>query len=42
MHSWEEDAAAKGITLAAESVICNDAPDGDAEAACRALGAVLA
>ena len=30
MRSWEEDCAAAGITLAAESVICNDAPDDDA------------
>ncbi len=42
MRSWEEDAAAKGVTLAADSVICNDAPDDDATAACKALGATVA
>ena len=42
MRSWEEDAAAKGVTLACDSVICNDAPDDDAEAACKALGAAIA
>ena len=42
MRSWEEDCAAAGITLAAESVICNDAPDDDAIAACKALGAAIA
>ena len=42
MRAWEEDCAASGITLAAESVICADAPDGDALAACEALGAAIA
>ncbi len=42
MRSWEEDCAEAGITLAAESVICNDAPDDDAIAACKALGAAIA
>ena len=42
MNAWEEDCAASGITLAAQSVICNDAPDDEAEAACKALGAALA
>ena len=42
MSTWEEDCAASGITLATNSVICNDAPDGEAEAACKALGAALA
>ncbi len=42
MRSWEEDAASKNITLARESVICNDAPDDDAVAACKALGAAIA
>ena len=42
MRSWEEDCAAAGIGLAAESVICNDAPDDEAVEACRALGAALA
>lgn len=42
MRNWEETCAADGAVLACESVICNDAPDGDAEAACRSLGAALA
>ena len=42
MNAWEEDCAANGITLAAGSVICNDAPDDEAESACKALGAALA
>ena len=42
MRSWEESCADAGITLAADSVICNDAPDDEAINACKALGAVLA
>ena len=42
MRSWEDDCADAGITLAAESVICNDAPDEEALEACRALGETLA
>ncbi len=42
MRTWEDDCAGAGITLAAESVICNDAPDDDALEACRALGETLA
>lgn len=42
MRSWEENCADAGITLACESVICNDAPDDEAIAACKALGAALA
>ena len=41
MRAWEDDCAASGIRLAAESVICAAAPDDDALAACRALGASL-
>ena len=41
MRAWEADCQAAGITLAAESVICADAPDDEALAACRALGAAL-
>ena len=41
MRNWEADCAANGIALACDSVICNDAPDDDAQAACRALGAAL-
>ncbi len=42
MRQWETDCAAAGITLAADSVICVDAPDDDAALACNALGAALA
>ena len=42
MRTWEDDCAGSGITLAAESVICNDAPDDEALEACRALGETLA
>ena len=41
-YGWEADCAASGITLAHESVICNEAPDDDGVAACKALGAALA
>ena len=42
MRTWEARCAEKGITLAAASVMANEAPDDDALAACRALGAALA
>ena len=42
MRAWEADCEAAGISLAAESVICADAPEDDTLAACRALGAALA
>ena len=42
MRNWEESCADAGISLCAESVICNDAPDDEALEACRALGAALA
>ena len=41
MRTWEARCAEKGITLAAASVTANEAPDDDALAACRALGAEL-
>ena len=41
MRAWEAECADAGIALAAESVICTDAPDDDALNACRALGAAL-
>ena len=37
MRDWEADAANNGMTLACESVICNEAPDNDASAALEAL-----
>ena len=42
MRSWEEVCKERGAILTAESVICNDAPDDDAEAECESLGAALA
>ena len=42
MRSWEERCVSDGITLAAESVICMEAPDDDALEQCKALGAELA
>jgi len=41
MRTWQARCAEKGITLAAESVTANEAPDDDALAACRALGEEL-
>ena len=41
MRTWESDCAAAGITLCAESVICQDEPDDDALAACAKLGEAL-
>ena len=41
MRSWEDSCAEAGITLAADSVICNDAPDNESLEACKALGAAL-
>lgn len=42
MRNWEETCKNAGAVLACDSVICADAPDDDATAACKALGAVLA
>ena len=42
MSSWEERCGEDGISLAADSVICNDAPDDDAIEKCNELGAALA
>ena len=39
MRNWEETCLADGAVLAGNSVICNEAPDDTAIAACRALGA---
>ncbi len=41
MRDWEERAKKAGAVLASESVICNDAPDDEAAASCKALGASL-
>lgn len=42
MRTWEETCNSAGAVLAAECVICNDAPDDEATANCNALGAALA
>ena len=42
MRTWEETCNSAGAVLAAESVICNDAPDDEATTNCNALGAALA
>lgn len=41
MRNWEEDCKSIGAVLACDSVICNDAPDAEAEEACKALGVAL-
>ena len=42
MRTWEEDCKNAGINLVCDSVICCEAPDDDALAACKALGKKLA
>ena len=42
MRDWEDRCKGNGIALAADSVIANDAPDDEAVASCKALGAALA
>ena len=42
MRTWEERCKNDGAVLAAESVICNDAPDDDAVAQLKELGKALA
>ena len=42
MRNWEDRCRAAGADLIQEGVICNDAPDDDAIAACNALGEALA
>ena len=41
MRNWEDDCKACGIKLAAESVLVNNAPEGEGADACKALGAAL-
>lgn len=41
MRNWEDRCREDGAVLACDSVICNDAPDDDALASCKALGAAL-
>lgn len=42
MRSWEETCKNDGAVLACDFVICNEAPDDAAVAACKVLGAALA
>ena len=42
MRTWEETCTGAGIKLACDSVVCCEAPDDEALAACRALGKKLA
>lgn len=42
MRSWEEQCREAGASLACDSVICCEAPDDEAQAACQALGKALA
>lgn len=41
MRNWEQTCKDAGAVLACDFVICNDAPDDDAVAACKVLGAAL-
>ena len=41
MRTWEDTCRDKGANLVCESVICMEAPDDEAEANCRSLGAAL-
>lgn len=42
MRDWEDDCKAAGANLVVEPVMANEAPDDEALAACKALGAALA
>ena len=42
MRNWEDTCRSDGAVLVCDRVICNDAPDEEAVAACKALGAALA
>lgn len=42
MRNWEETCLGDGAAFAGDSVICNEAPDDEADAACIALGKKLA
>ena len=41
MRSWEEKCTNDGVVLAADSVICNEEPDDEAQAACIELGKAI-
>ena len=42
MRTWEDTCRSDGAVLACESVICCEAPEDDALAQCKKLGATLA
>ena len=42
MRNWEADCQNEGANFACDYVICNEAPDAEADAACAALGKALA
>ena len=42
MRTWEENCKNNSADLVCEPVICNEAPDDEAIAACKALGTALA
>ena len=41
MRNWENDCEKAGVNLVCDSVICNESPDDEAVAACKALGKAL-
>ena len=41
MRNWEEECISLGAVMACDFVICNEAPDDEAAAACEALGKAL-
>ena len=41
MRSWEEKCQNDGVVLAVDSVICNEEPDDEAQAACIELGKAM-
>lgn len=42
MRSWEDSCKSDGAVLVCDSVICNEAPDDEAQSACISLGKTLA
>ena len=42
MRNWEDECRADGANLVCDSVICNEAPDDEGVAACKALGRAIA
>jgi flavodoxin short chain len=42
MRTWEDNCKTDGAVLVCDSVICNDAPDHNAQAECISLGEALA